>query len=137
MSNPFTHPTKSAAEFNDHLRRVATYHRWIVLLILTYIGFSFLLVFFWRRIDIYAIAPYWLLPIVAYVILLIMIAPLALLTKEWTNNSMAILCCLLLLAPYGEYLLLPMLILFHVLAIRYLRRNGVAVGLLGANPKRI
>jgi cytochrome bd-type quinol oxidase subunit 2 len=125
----------------DKLRRIARYHRWVIVAIFTYVTLAIALIVYSMCGGTFeTLLKTFLNPFVRAVglgLLVLAVAAIVLLTKELSNLVVAIVCGVVALAPYGAYSLLPMLLVLHLLATKRLRSHGIKVGLLGADPKHI
>jgi len=148
MFDLFSQSPDAIEAYRRKLHRIASYHRWLLIVIVANIGIVVFLVAaailandWLRQVIRNDFIPPFPLVIVANLVYLLMVAPIVLLTREWAGNHLAITCAVILLWPYPfkplSFIYLIALVGYHLYAVRYFRQNDVDVGLLGADRSTI
>jgi hypothetical protein len=126
--------TATSAQLGQ-LRRIARFQRWVLVGLLIDIGLVLFVAFgVQKSLSEIAESLHPLLQLCFLVFFLFKVAGIVMLGRELTSWPLAVVFGVLSFFPPLSILILVSL---NTAATKYLKKRGVSVGLLGANPRRI
>ena len=128
----------SSSEFWDRTCRIARYHRWVILSLAIRLGVAISTTSYLLLSDspdaLMQLTTNSIAEVFFFLIHLFMVVSLVMLARELTSNTVAIICGIVAVVPSSSILLVPMLIIFYLMATKYLKNQGFVIGLFGVNP---